>query len=35
MVVVAEMLRQWDPGRPVAWLEPGTPRNPEAEAVSA
>ena len=34
IVVVAEMLRQWDPGRPVAWLEPRASRNPGAEVVS-
>ena len=35
IAVVAEMLRQWDPGRPVAWLEPRTPGVTEVEAVSA
>lgn len=30
IVVVAEMLRQWDPGRPVAWMEPRSPGIPRS-----
>jgi hypothetical protein len=32
--IAVEMLRQWSPGRPVAWLEPRPPDGPSRPSIA-